>query len=152
MWQDLALILFTNLNFNHHREGCPNAGIKMPPLSMENSEFYGFSEFWYTMEDVVGMGGPYQFEKFAQASKDYCLIQWKETYQKYLNGVYPSSDLERLKTQCIKSVWIGVALHEGFKFPKHFSHLSSAPNTVHGQVVHWTVGALLYRTRFYPLR
>ena len=26
----------------------------MPPLPMENSEFYGFSEFWYSMEEAIG--------------------------------------------------------------------------------------------------
>ena len=30
--------------------------MQMPPLPMENSEFYGFSEFWYSMEEVLGMG------------------------------------------------------------------------------------------------
>ena len=35
---------------------CPNAGMKMPPIPMQNSEFYGFSEFWYSMEEVLGMG------------------------------------------------------------------------------------------------
>ena len=35
---------------------CPNAGIKMPPIPMQNSEFYGFSEYWYSMEEVLGMG------------------------------------------------------------------------------------------------
>ena len=33
-----------------------------------------------------------------------------------------------------------------------YSHLASAPETVNGKVVHWTIGALLYRTRFLPLR
>ena len=28
--------------------GCPDAGIKMPPIPLEHTDFYGFSEFWYT--------------------------------------------------------------------------------------------------------
>lgn len=128
-------------------QSCPNSGIKMPPIPIENSEFYGFSEFWYTMEDVIGMGGKYDYQKVSKAAKDFCAENWTEIQRKY-----PNIDQERLKTQCIKSVWIAVSLHEGFKFPKNFGHLTSAPNTVNGEVVHWTVGALLYRTRFYPLR
>ena len=49
--------------------GCPDSGIKMPPMPMQNSEFYGFSEFWYTMEDVARMGGPYLLDRFASACK-----------------------------------------------------------------------------------
>jgi len=133
-------------------QGCPNPGMQMPPLPMENSEFYGFSEFWYSMEEVLGMGGPYLYDKFSEASKSYCSNDWKDTYQNFLNGVYQNADLKGLKNQCIKSAWVTVALHQGLKFPKNSAHLSSSPNTVNGQVVHWTVGALLYRTRFYPLR
>merc|ERR1719219_1706110 len=133
-------------------ETCPNAGIKLPPIPMQNSEFYGFSEFWYSMEEVLGMGGPYLYDKFSIASKNYCQTNWKDTYLNFLNGAYPTSDLKGIQNQCIKSAWITVALHQGLKFPKSSAHLSSSPNTVNGQVVHWTVGALLYRTRFYPLR
>ena len=92
------------------------------------------------------------YDKFSEASKKYCLNDWTNTYQNFLNGGYPAADLKDLKNQCIKSAWVTVALHQGLKFPKESSHLSSSPNTVNGQVVHWTVGALLYRTRFYPLR
>ena len=97
-------------------------------------------------------GGPYLYDKFSEASKSYCSNDWKDTYQNFLNGVYQNADLKGLKNQCIKSAWVTVALHQGLKFPKNSAHLSSSPNTVNGQVVHWTVGALLYRTRFYPLR
>merc|ERR1712098_1033911 len=58
----------------------------------------------------------------------------------------------RLETQCFKSVWVTVALHQGLTFPRSYGHLTAAPNTVHGEVVHWTLGALLYRTRYLPLR
>merc|ERR1711915_1024272 len=74
------------------------------------------------------------------------------SWNKYLQGSFPNSDTERLETQCFKSVWVTVALHEGLTFPTSYGHLTAAPNTVHGQVVHWTLGALLYRTRFFPLR
>ncbi len=133
-------------------QGCPSSGIQMPPMPMQSSEFYGFSEFWYTMEDVLGMGGPYDYDKYAQASSTFCSRPWSSIYKEYVNGEFPSADLERLKTQCIKSTWVAVSLHEGFKFPKKMAQMASAPNTVNGQVVHWTVGALIYRTRFYPLR
>jgi len=131
---------------------CPDSAIAVPPIEFDNSEFYGFSEFWYTMEDVLNMGGPYRLETYEKASKDFCSTKWHLTWAKFLKGAYPKSDVSRLQTQCFKSAWLTVALHEGLTFPRNYVHLSAAPNTVQGEVVHWTVGALLYRTRYFPLR
>jgi len=133
-------------------ENCPDAGIRPPPIQFDNSEFYGFSEFWYSMDDVLGMGGQYMFSKYKQAAKQFCAAKWHHTWARFLQGAYPKSDVERLRTQCFKSVWVSTALHHGLTFPTTYGHLTAAPNTVHGEVVHWTLGALLYRTRFFPLR
>ena len=48
---------------------CPDAGIKVPSIQFESSEFFGFSEFWYSMEDVLRMGGPYMANKFHDAAR-----------------------------------------------------------------------------------
>jgi len=142
----------TEDNYLACKESCPDPGMRPPPIQFDNSEFYGFSEFWYSMDDVLGMGGQYMFNKYKQVSRDFCSSRWHLTWTKFLQGSYPNSDKERLYTQCFKSVWVTVALHQGLMFPADYGHLSSAPNTVHGQVVHWTLGALLYRTRYFPLR
>lgn len=64
-------------HFVHDREkfsacsspsSCPDAGISAPAIQFDNSEFYAFSEFWYSMEDVLKMGGPYMQKKFQQAA------------------------------------------------------------------------------------
>ncbi len=52
--------------------------------------------------------------------------------------------------QCFKSAWISTVLHEGFKFPRNFKQFTTA-QLVEGKSAHWTLGALLYRTRFFPL-
>ena len=49
--------------------GCPDNGIKMPPIPLEHTDFYGFSEFWYTAEDVVHMGGKFSYDTFSKASR-----------------------------------------------------------------------------------
>lgn len=51
---------------------CHSAGIKIPSIQFEEAAFYGFSEFWYTMEDILRMGGPYISTKFARAAKVPC--------------------------------------------------------------------------------
>lgn len=74
--------------------------------------------------------------------QSFCSEHWQTTWNKFVNGDYPQADEARMKTQCFKSAWLTVAIHEGFAFPKNYAHLSAAPNTVNGNVVHWTVGRL----------
>jgi Golgi nucleoside diphosphatase len=72
-YKEIAMFIKTSEPYFKHCDpdepSCPDAGIQMPPIPVQNSEFYGFSEFWYTMEDVVRMGGPYLYDKFAIASR-----------------------------------------------------------------------------------
>lgn len=42
-------------------------------------------------------------------------------------------------------------LHKGFNFPVDYSGLSTA-QLVYDREVQWTLGAILYKTRFLPLR
>lgn len=44
------------------------------PANFSVMPFYGFSEFWYTMNDVLGLGGVYKktlFDNHAAVSKHY---------------------------------------------------------------------------------
>jgi Golgi nucleoside diphosphatase len=46
-------------------------GVRRPMIDFHNSEFYGFSEFFYTMEDILKMGGKFngiQFQRQANVS------------------------------------------------------------------------------------
>ena len=46
---------------------CADNGIHLPSvLKLDQKEFYGFSEFWYTMEDILKMGGKFMADKFKQ--------------------------------------------------------------------------------------
>ena len=53
--------------------------------------------------------------------------------------------------ECIKSAWMSVVLHQGFQFPVDYPNFQSA-QLIEGKDVQWTLGALIYRTRFLPLR
>lgn len=45
------------------------SGIYQPAIDYSNSQFYGFSEFFYCMEDVLRMGGDYSASKYTRAAK-----------------------------------------------------------------------------------
>lgn len=53
--------------------------------------------------------------------------------------------------QCFKSAWMYQVLHEGFHFPYNYPNLQTA-QLVYDREVQWTLGAILYKTRFLPLR
>ena len=41
-------------------------------------QFFGFSEFFYSMEDVLYMAGPYNFRSFARAAQVRQLMRFKQ--------------------------------------------------------------------------
>ncbi|XP_009083463.1 PREDICTED: ectonucleoside triphosphate diphosphohydrolase 4, partial [Acanthisitta chloris] len=127
-------------------------GVYQPAVHFQNSEFYGFSEFYYCTEDVLRMGGDYNAAKFTKAAKDYCGTKWSVLRERFDRGLYAShADLHRLKYQCFKSAWMYEVFHSGFSFPVGYSNLKTALQ-VYDKEVQWTLGAILYRTRFLPLR
>ncbi|XP_028942770.1 ectonucleoside triphosphate diphosphohydrolase 4, partial [Antrostomus carolinensis] len=127
-------------------------GVYQPAVHFQNSEFYGFSEFYYCTEDVLRMGGDYNAAKFTKAAKDYCATKWSVLLERFDRGLYAShADLHRLKYQCFKSAWMYEVFHSGFAFPVSYSNLKTALQ-VYDKEVQWTLGAILYRTRFLPLR
>ncbi|KAG7278016.1 hypothetical protein CRUP_006181 [Coryphaenoides rupestris] len=126
--------------------------VYQPAIDYGNSQFYGFSEFYYCTEDVLRMGGDYNATKYAQAAKSYCATQWKTLKERFDDGLYAShADLHRLKYQCFKSAWMHEVFHTGFSFPADYKNLKTAL-LVYDKEVQWTLGAILYRTRFLPLR
>ncbi|NXO15302.1 ENTP4 diphosphohydrolase, partial [Oriolus oriolus] len=127
-------------------------GVFQPPVRFRDSEFYGFSEFYYCTEDVLRMGGDYSAARFARAAQDYCSTRWAVLRERFQRGLYAShADLHRLKYQCFKSAWMFEVFHRGFSFPESYGSLKTALQ-VYDKEVQWTLGAILYRTRFLPLR
>ncbi|KAG1657352.1 Ectonucleoside triphosphate diphosphohydrolase 4 [Nymphon striatum] len=145
--QSLKMLL--NKSTDCVSNSCKMNGI-FHPEGFEPSLFYGFSEFWYTMEDVLRIGGPYSKSAFEEAASDYCKTNWNILQMRYRNKLYPKADENRFHMQCFKSAWMSVILHHGLDFSSK-NRLVSA-NMIKKQSVQWTLGALLYRMRFYPLR
>ncbi|XP_064418998.1 ectonucleoside triphosphate diphosphohydrolase 7 [Latimeria chalumnae] len=127
-------------------------GVYQSPINFTNSEFYGFSEFYYCMEDVLRIGGHYDSRRYARAAKDYCATKWSALTQRFESRLFSShADQHRLKYQCFKSAWMYEVLHSGFDFPLDYPNLHTA-QLVYDKEVQWTLGAILYKTRFLPLR
>ncbi|NXC03819.1 ENTP7 diphosphohydrolase, partial [Orthonyx spaldingii] len=127
-------------------------GTYKAPIDFSNSEFYGFSEFFYCTEDVLRLGGQYSAPTFTSAAQEYCSQRWEVLTQRFRGGLYSAhADQHRLKYQCFKSAWMYQVLHEGFQFPLDYPSLRTA-QLVYDREVQWTLGAILYKTRFLPLR
>ena len=136
---------------NSFNSSCPLTQLRQTEPPFESSEFYGFSEFWYTMEDMLRQGGPYRYEKFRGSASTLCATSFSVTQDRFKRKLYPGADSNRLLYQCFKSVWITSLLHDGLRMPRSYTKYRSA-STVNNEQVQWTLGALLYRTRFFPLR
>ncbi|CAD5124427.1 DgyrCDS12710 [Dimorphilus gyrociliatus] len=133
------------------KKPCAINGTFQPNIAFKNSEFYGFSEFYYTMEDVLRMGGRYLYSSFSRTASDYCGTSYEVLSDLFKKNRYPKADENRLKFQCFKSAWVAAVLHNGLGFPKDYKSLTSL-QSLGNQEIHWTLGALLFKTRFYPLR
>ncbi|KAM9363787.1 ectonucleoside triphosphate diphosphohydrolase 7-like [Symphorus nematophorus] len=127
-------------------------GVYQAPINFSNSEFYGFSEFFYCTEDVLRLGGLYDSEKYSRSAKDYCATKWTTLKQRLDNKLFSQqADISRLRYQCFKSAWMYEVLHSGFRFPTDYPSLKTA-QLVYDKEVQWTLGAILFKTRFLPLR
>ncbi|TNM85672.1 ectonucleoside triphosphate diphosphohydrolase 4 [Takifugu rubripes] len=127
-------------------------GVYQAPINFSNSEFYGFSEFFYCTEDVLRLGGQYNSQRFSKAAADYCATKWSTLKQRLENRLFSQhADIDRVKKQCFKSAWMFEVLHSGFRFPTNYPSLKTA-QLVYNKEVQWTLGAILFKTRFLPLR
>ena len=64
-----ALVPLLNQSGSCEKPFCSMNGIHQPDIDFYRTEFYGFSEFWYTMEDVYRIGGVYNNDKFNTEAK-----------------------------------------------------------------------------------
>uniref|UniRef100_A0AAQ4P3A9 nucleoside-triphosphate phosphatase n=1 Tax=Gasterosteus aculeatus aculeatus TaxID=481459 RepID=A0AAQ4P3A9_GASAC len=109
-------------------------GVYQAPINFSNSEFYGFSEFFYCTEDVLRMGGPYDSHKYSRAATDYCLTRWSVLQQRLDNKLFSQqADVSRLKSVLLS---LGGVL-------SFLVHDKGGPVTLR---------AILFKTRFLPLR
>jgi len=129
---------------------CYFGGVLAPPVELSSIELYGFSEYWYSVEDVLALGGAYNHSNFEERAKSFCSQRWPVIKAKAKAQLYPRADEERLETQCFKSAWIHAILHDGFYVSENRHKFQSA-NKIGDQEVQWALGAMIYHQRYFPL-
>ncbi|KAG8772368.1 Golgi apyrase, partial [Serendipita sp. 397] len=138
---------------------CLFGGKRVPTIDFSVSRFIGVSEYWYSSEDIFGLGGAYDFVQYERAATDFCMQEWgkirahhdklKETTTKggagghvggdgelerdgkivALGNWNPRVELSRLELQCFKAAWIVNVLHEGLGMPRIVDPGGNVTNT-----------------------
>lgn len=129
---------------------CPLTSLSKTRVAFEDTEFYGFSEFFFSLDDVLQVGGKYNYHNAKEAVRDYCSQEWSVLRSRHDKNLYPRADQDRLTKQCFKSTWVMTFLHQGLRMPNTFTGFTTI-HEIDGDTVQWTLGALLYKTRFVPL-
>ncbi|CAG0920731.1 unnamed protein product [Notodromas monacha] len=158
----VEVLNFLKLNAaKHHRKDRDTAAFKCNPrpimtppgVTLSHRSFYGFSEFWYSSEDVLRLGDrAYDRKTLGNAVKTWCETDWDSLWDRFKKKLYPNSDESRMKDECFKGTWVLVALHDGLGFPEDYGNLKTLPNVRGDQVFTWTLGAVLHKMRRFPLR
>ncbi|WFD18971.1 apyrase [Malassezia caprae] len=124
---------------------CPFHGVHVPSIQFAKVPFVGVSEYWYSADDVFGLGGAYDRAQFHQAAEAFCQSDWHALAAKLDRHEYPKQvTLSRLQMQCFKAAWVSTFLHEGLALPREDSaRFFQSVNEVQGVGVSWTLGKAL---------
>ena len=63
------LVPLLNQSVACEKRTCSMNGVFQPEIKFQRSTFYGFSELFYSSEDVLRLGGPYHYKTFEKAAK-----------------------------------------------------------------------------------
>ena len=112
-----------------HTTPCPTshclfAGLPTPHIDFQRSDqrgFIGISEYWYTAQQVLGLGGVWDWAEWEKGMSAFCSRSWdaideQVTAEQGWRGAIV--ERERLQMQCFKGAWISNVLHEGIGIPR----------------------------------
>lgn len=96
---------------------CLFNGVHVPAIDFSTNRFVGVSEYWYTANDILKLGGKYDFIKFSARTQEYCSKDWGDILNSAKSGEYHGLSKNILRSACFKATWIINILHEGFGVP-----------------------------------
>lgn len=120
---------------------CLFGGKRVPRIDFSVSHFIGVAEYWYSSEQIFGLGGAYDFVEYERAANMFCMQEWDDIlahHQRMKNAGHLGGDgeieedgaviglshwgseveISRLELQCFKAAWIVNVLHEGLGMPR----------------------------------
>ncbi|ORX39185.1 nucleoside phosphatase family-domain-containing protein [Kockovaella imperatae] len=103
---------------------CLFGGVSTPFIDFEREDqrgFIGISEYWYTTQQVLGLGGVFDWGEWEKGMGEFCSREWSSIEkqvesEKGWGGA--AVELSRLQMQCFKGAWISNVLHEGIGIPR----------------------------------
>ncbi|BFZ58897.1 Golgi apyrase [Savitreella phatthalungensis] len=110
---------------------CLFAGVHVPAIDFDINHFIGISEYYYSAEDIFGLGGAYDYNTLSHAVSTFCARDWPDIEADLAAGKY-GADVKRgkLADVCFKAAWIMNVLHDGIGVPrlgKDPTHLDPEP-------------------------
>ena len=63
------LVPLLNKSVVCEKRPCSMNGVFQPEIKFQRATFFGFSEFYYSSEDILRLGGLYHYETFEKAAK-----------------------------------------------------------------------------------
>ncbi|ESO07725.1 hypothetical protein HELRODRAFT_170268 [Helobdella robusta] len=94
-----------------NKRRCSIDGAVLPDINYGNfhdalfsmTEFFGFSEFFYTMQDILQIGGPYIYHHYLQKAKEYCQTNWLTVEEWKKLSKHPRADSQRYRLKDISA-------------------------------------------------
>lgn len=146
-------------------EPCLFDGKHAPDFDLEDRKFVGISEYWYTLQDMLGTNGKFDRETLIPQIHGLCNGEWKEISdrlhkQEILKSNGQPFVEDDIRKTCFKSAWVLTILNRGFNFslsPENaqvdhrFQDTFQSAMEIGGTEISWTTGrAVLYASSQIP--
>lgn len=112
---------------------CLFAGVHVPNIDFDINHFIGISEYYYSAQDVFGLGGAYDYHTLSNAVESYCSRNWSDIMTDLEENKFPEGVKKgKLADVCFKASWMMNVLHDGIGIPRVTKEFSTAPSSHNG--------------------